>query len=153
MSQQNSQKSLLGDDSSGKVLGDQRFSPPPRFSEEYLQLARTRTSDAYGGKKSEVPNFALVKHSGTLLARYSTLSMVTKKWKQCFWIIYGTNQIYFFDSKDDFEEWMFNPFISAKQRSELVKLGVDFLNDLKKNVVGHTATDVQVKDYTGQGMM
>ena len=45
-----------------------------------------------------------------------------------FWISYGDNQILFFRSQLDFEEWVSNPYLKKDERDALVKLNVDFVN-------------------------
>ncbi len=49
---------------------------------------------------------------------------------------------------------MSNPFLKKEERDALVKLNVDFRNDLyKPSVTGYSATTIRSKDYSKQGML
>ena len=88
------------------------------------------------------------------MARFSLKSMIIKKWRQCFWIAYGDNQILFFRSKVDFEEWISNPYLKKEERDVLVKLNVDFVNDLyRPNVNGYSVTRIRAKGYSRNGSL
>lgn len=140
------------------ALHNETFAPPPYYSEKYLNLVKARiAAENVGRMKSTQPTFQLVKHSGSLLARLSMKSKIIKKWKQCFWIIYGSSQLMVFRNKEDFEEWMFNPFITLEERYALVKHGVD-MNINAITTTGRSdsrffATTIKVKDYYSQGTL
>lgn len=131
------------------LLRNPSLAPPPKFSERYIELVYARISSEGQSMKSGLPSLQLVNHSGTILARFSIASkLINKKWKQYFWIIYGTHQLYFFSSKQDFEEWLFNPFLSKRERDGLVKFGAEF-----KGNVRYGATSMKTKIYRDQGAL
>lgn len=139
----------------GDILHDPTFAPPPKFPEN-LSVVKMRF---FGDEKnltvkSTLPSFEQVNHSGECMARFSLRSMIIKKWRQCFWIAYGNNQILFFRSKVDFEEWVSNPYLSKTERDALVKLNVDFVNDLyKPSVNGYNPTNIRAKSYNRNGAL
>jgi len=139
--------------STSSILENRAFAPPPKFPEN-LNVMKPQ----FFGEKREIlstlPSFDQVKHSGNLMSRFSMKSMVTKKWKYAFWIAYGNNQILFFRSRADFEEWVSNPFLTKEARDALVKLDIDFINDLyKSNAKGYRPTSINLKDYAKHGML
>ncbi len=88
------------------------------------------------------------------MARFSVKSMMIKKWRPTFWVTYGKNRMLFFRSKHDFDEWVSNPFLQKTDRDKLVKLSVDYKNDVYKpgmNMKGYQATPVKVKGYNREG--
>lgn len=98
--------------------------------------------------RSTLPPYHDVKHSGELLARFSLKSMLTKKWRSTYWISFGNHQILFFRSKYDFDEWAVNPYITPQERNLLVKLTVDFKNDVYKpgfNMKGYKVSSIKSK--------
>ncbi len=139
----------------GAILHDPTFAPPPKFPEN-LSVVKMRF---FGDEKnltvkSTLPSFEQVNHSGECMARFSLRSMIIKKWRQCFWIAYGDNQILFFRSKVDFEEWVSNPYLTKTERDKLVKLNVDFVNDLyKPSVNGYNPTNIRAKSYNRNGTL
>lgn len=141
------------------LLHDKTFAPPPAYTNNYLKLVEARIASQYSGTRSILPNFDYVNHSGFILSRLSLKTKLIKKWRQCFWIVYGTHMLLCFRSKDDFEEWMFNPFLSMKERTALVKFGVDFKNqaegggDGNYGYYGYFVTDTKVKEYYGHGTL
>jgi hypothetical protein len=103
-----------------------------------------------GASTRNLPNFDLIKHSGQCLGRLSVKSMLTKKWRQIFWISYKDHQIVFFRSKGDFEEWVSNPYLTPEARDELVKLHIDFKNHKNiENVMGYKVSPTSCKTYSG----
>lgn len=130
-------------------LDDPKFAPKPP-PVRGLQQAR-----ALSGQKSTngspLPDFDLVSHSGFCLARISFRTILIKKWKQVFWVTYGTNQILIFRSTADFADWVSNPYLSQLQRDFLVKLKIDLVDDLyKPNVRGYQVTNQRLKNYNNQ---
>merc|ERR1719491_2221503 len=127
-------------------LDDPNFAPsPPRVNgiEAAKNLALHAPSSA-----NALPDFEKVTHSGYALARISFRSIVIKKWKQIFWVTYGTSKILIFRSNADFEDWMANPYLTKNQRDFLVKLEVDFVQDAyKANVRGYQVTNIRCKNY------
>lgn len=113
---------------STSVLGDVRFAPPPPFPTS-LQVTKAKILGQRTSAKSTLPSFSEVKHSGQLLARFSTKSRLTKKWRHTYWIVHGNHRILFFRSKDDFDEWAANPYLTTHERNNKVKLAIDFKND------------------------
>ena len=73
---------------------DPKFAPKPRPPEGLANaLALSQEAPA---SASPLPDFDMITHSGYTLARISFRTILIKKWKQCFWVTYGTNQILFF---------------------------------------------------------
>ena len=113
-------------------LDNPNFAPPPAKTnaiENALILAQTTTSN------SPLPNFDKISHSGFILSRISFRTILMKRWKQVFWIMYGPHTLYFFRSYQDFNDWVSNPYLTLEQRDFLVKLKVDFMGDLLKSNV------------------
>ncbi len=103
---------------------------------------------------ARLPQFDMVKHSGVCLARFSLKAMIIKKWKPTFWIAYGDNQIIFFRSKSDFEEWISNPFLKENERKQLVKCKIDFVTDLEQPLMkGYSVSQTSSKAYARDGYM
>jgi len=125
---------------------DPTFAPrPPRFKglEKAKRLAQSDPSVAL-----KLPDFEKVTHSGFVLARISVRTILFKKWHQVYWITYGTNKLLIFRTKADFEEWMSNPYLSEAQRKFLIKLEVDFVNDVYKDyIMTYVATNIRSKNY------
>jgi hypothetical protein len=73
------------------VLGDPGFAPAPKHPGTGSNFEIVKAQ--YFGEGKEVsstpPDFAQITHSGTILARISARTMLTKKWKHAFWITYG----------------------------------------------------------------
>jgi hypothetical protein len=125
--------------------------PPPvtpgRRHAEYL------AENSASHLSSPLPRQELVHHSGYVLSRISFRTVLMRKWKQTFWIQYGPTQLLFFRSFSDYEDWLNNPYHTAKAREFLVKLRVDFVADLKKSsVMGYQVTQVRRKPY-GKNVM
>ena len=139
----------------GAILHDPTFAPPPKFPENLSVVKMRFFSDEKNlTVKSTLPSFEQVNHSGECMARFSLRSMIIKKWRQSFWIAYGDNQILFFRSKIDFEEWVSNPYLTKTERDALVKLNVDFVNDLyKPSVNGYNTTNIRAKSYNRNGAL
>lgn len=138
------------------VLSDKSFAPPPPFPKSIslikMQYLNTKVKEV----ASTLPDYSDVKHSGELLARFSLKSMLIKKWRPTFWIAFGKHQLLFFRSRSDFEEWVSNPFLRAEDRNALVKLNVDFKNDLYKpgiKLLGYGPTGLKTKGYNREGQI
>lgn len=130
-------------------LDDPKFAPKPH-AVHGLENAKALSQHAPPGA-SPLPDFEKVTHSGYVLSRISFRTILIKKWKQTFWVSYGTNQVLFFRSSADFEDWVSNPYLSQAQRDFLVKLKVDFVEDLyKQSVRGYQCTPQRLKNYNNQ---
>jgi hypothetical protein len=71
-----------------------------------------------------------------------------KKWKQSFWIQYGSHTMLWFRNESDFDDWLNNPYHTQAQRNFLIKLAVNFVHDLyKPNVRGYQVTQCRTKPY------
>ena len=95
-----------------------------------------------------LPKGDLVIKSGFVLARISFRTIVMKKWKQTFWIMYGPHTMLWFRSHADFDDWLNNPYLTQTQRNYLIKLAVNFVHDLyRPNVRGYQVTQARSKTY------
>ena len=72
-------------------LNDATFAPPPKHPGVGSNVEVMKAQ--YFGETKDVastpPDYASITHSGTILARISARTMLTKKWKHSFWITYG----------------------------------------------------------------
>lgn len=75
---------------------------------------------------STQPMYEKITHSGSCLSRISNRTKILKVWKQVFWIIYEDRELLVFKSKEIFDEWLMNPYLSKNDRNAMVKLHVDF---------------------------
>lgn len=140
--------------STGSILDDKRYAPPPKYPKETLQMMKTQVFSDGRNAASALPSFDMVKHSGSITARISLKTLVMKKWKYSFWIAYGNNSLLFFRSKPDFEDWLVNPYLSKEGRDELVKLKIDFVNDLYiSGMNGYKASSIRFKNYGKSGLL
>ena len=122
------------------VLEDTSFSPPPELPDDLKRMGKEA--------RAVLPNFDRIKHSGYCLARLSLKAMVTKKWRQAFWITFGNHRVLFFRSKNDFEEWVSNPYLTTEGRDELVKMNIDFKDHLVfENMLGYKVSRTSSKSY------
>eukprot|EP00934_Nitzschia_sp_Nitz4_P008154 Nitzschia sp. Nitz4//scaffold413_size9536//4757//6986//NITZ4_009096-RA/size9536-augustus-gene-0.19-mRNA-1//-1//CDS//3329551340//8144//frame0 len=97
---------------------------------------------------SSLPKAELVKKRGFVLSRISFRTIVMKKWKQSYWVQYGSHTMLWFRSQADFDDWLNNPYHTQAQRNFLIKLAVNFVHDLyKPNVRGYQVTQCRVKPY------
>lgn len=107
------------------------------------ELAREAPPNA-----SPLPKADLVKKRGYVLSRISFRTIVMKKWKQSYWVQYGSHTMLWFRSQGDFDDWLNNPYHTQAQRNFLIKLAVNFVHDLyKPNVRGYQVTQCRVKPY------
>ena len=117
--------------------------PSPARNKYSGELARRAPPGA-----SPLPKAELVKKSGYVLSRISFRTIVMKKWKQSYWVQYGSHTMLWFRSDSDFNDWLNNPYHSQAQRNFLIKLAVNFVHDLyKPNVRGYQVTQCRVKPY------
>ena len=97
---------------------------------------------------SPLPKAELVKKSGYVLSRISFRTIVMKKWKQSYWVQYGSHTMLWFRTQSDFDDWLNNPYHTQAQRNFLIKLAVNFVHDLyKPNVRGYQVTQCRIKPY------
>ena len=145
--------------SKNDVLNDMTIAPPPvrpRGDQDYTRSAFHAEAEA---SPVPPPDWDLIKHSGTCLARISMRTLLLKKWKHVFWIAYGNHTIIFFKSRNYFDNWSMDPNLSRRQREELVKLRVDFHNPNfstrkeTENITGFQASAVKVKHYKSSGLL
>jgi len=125
---------------------DPNFAPaPPRAKglENVKNIAVHAPPDS-----DPLPDVDKITHSGYSLARISFRSILIKKWKQVYWITYGTTKILVFRSNTDFEDWVSNPYLTKVQRDFLVKMEVDLVQDANTmNVKGYQVTNLRCKSY------
>ncbi len=130
-------------------IDDPNFAPPPmvHISENVKTMyAMKAESEA---NYSIMPKYEKIRHSGYIMTRFSAVSLMTKKWRQNFWILYG-NILFFFRSKEDFEEWLLNPYLTKQSRAALVKRFLNFKDsETKFFLVGK----LSMKHYRNKGMM
>ena len=101
---------------------------------------------------SALPDARPILARGNILTRSSLRSLVMKKWHSSFWVRYGPASLLVFRSKDDFEDWLNNPYHSQRQRDYLVKARLDFFGEMKKpDVRGFKMTDIKLKSYEKKG--
>lgn len=137
-------------------LDDPTFAPPPQKTQsiETAQiLARTKLRDGKTTANSPLPDFDKIEHSGYILGRFSLRTILFRKWKQTFWIMYGPHTLYFFRCHQDFLDWVSNPYLTLVQRDFIVKMKIDFMGDLlQKSVRGYQVTRATRKTYRGNLM-
>ena len=127
-----------GDDNSRAMV------PAPARNPYSQEIARQAAP--YGA--SPLPKAELVKKTGYILSRISFRTIVMKKWKQSFWVQYGSHTMLWFRAEEDFKDWLNNPYHTQAQRNFLIKLAVNFVHDLyKPNVRGYQVTQSRVKPY------
>ena len=115
-------------------------SPVNKYSQV---LAMNAPSEA-----APLPKGDLVLKSGFVLARISFRTIVMKKWKQAFWVMYGPHTMLWFRSHADFDDWLNNPYLTQTQCNYLIKLAVNFVHDLyRPNVRGYQVTQARSKPY------
>ena len=73
-----------------------------------------------------------------------------KRWKPVFYAITKAGCLLVFRGKEDFQDWLKNPFHSVAERAYLVKLKIDFVNDsrYKNSVKGYRLTQFKCKEYS-----
>lgn len=97
---------------------------------------------------SPLPKAELVRKRGYVLSRISFRTIVMKKWKQSYWVQYGSHTMLWFRNQADFDDWLNNPYHNQARRNFLIKLAVNFVHDLyKPNVRGYQVTQCRSKPY------
>ncbi len=135
------------------LLEDITFAPPPPFP-TMDKLVRFEFMAEREADNKSLPNFTKVKHSGKILSRVSILSLISKSWKETFWIIYDEFQLIFFRNERDYEDWLLNPYIDGKERDDLIKLKIDLEKDLQASGSrGYQITKIRKKEYRKGGIM
>jgi hypothetical protein len=135
------------------ILDDRTFAPPPHLPTK-KNLVRFEFMAEREANVSLLPSFEKVMHSGKVLSRISIKSLITKKWKEVFWIIYGSSCLIVFRTTKDYEEWLLNPYLSETERQLLIKFKMDFEKDLSvTGIRGYKSTEARKKYYRGRGML
>lgn len=136
------------------ILDDRCYAPPPPLPTQN-SLVRFEFMAERPADHDNLPSFQKVIKAGTLLSRISIKSLVTKQWRDnTFWIIYGSSCVHIFRSIRDYEEWLLNPYISKNKRTDLIKLTIDFENDLSvTGIRGYKTTAVRKKIYRSNGAL
>eukprot|EP00980_Cylindrotheca_fusiformis_P001674 scaffold381_cov138-Cylindrotheca_fusiformis.AAC.10 len=125
-----------------------RESDKDRSSEEVGRNKYARDISRTVAGASPLPKAELVKKSGWVLSRISFRTILTKKWKQSYWVQYGSHTMLWFRTQQDFDDWLNNPYHNQAQRNFLIKLAVNFVHDLyKPNVRGYQVTQCRAKPY------
>jgi len=136
------------------ILDDRTFCPPPPLPNQNNIVRFDFFAERDATTASSLPSFERVMHSGKILSRISIRSLITRSWKEVFWIIYGAHQLIFFRCMRDYEEWLLNPYLSEAERLLLVKLKIDFEKDLSvTGIRGYQCTDVRPKSYRRRGIL
>lgn len=128
-------------------LDDPNFAPPPT-----MPIVENRSMfnfNAEGGRFSELPSYEKIRHSGYIMTRFSQASLLTRKWRQNFWILYE-DYLCFYRSKEDFDQWLMNPFLSKEKRDALVKRCLRFN---KKSLKLYNLGNKRLKSYRRSGNM
>jgi len=95
-----------------------------------------------------LPDKSKVISKGLILGRVSFMSMFRKKWRQLVWVRYTETQLLLFRNTDDYQVWITNNVITDKERKDLVKLKIDFLEECAKpEVGGFYLTETRLKHY------
>ena len=134
------------------ILDDRTFCPPPPLPTQNNLVS----FDFFAERDADfsLPSFERVMHAGKVLSRISIRSLITRSWREVFWIIYGTHQLIFFRCMRDYEEWLLNPCLSEAERMLLIKLKIDFEKDLSvTGIRGYQYTDVKPKSYRRRGIL
>jgi hypothetical protein len=136
---------------------------PNSFDEKRSVTSNTATSDKnhssteeeeWPHKISPLPSAKLVHASGPIQSRTSLRSLVMKKWSPSYWMHYGPHTLLLFRSKDQLDDWMYNPYHGKKAREYLIKQRIDFYGEMsgcdkegKGGVLGHRILPVKRKSY------
>ena len=134
----------VGGGNNDRAIVPRKPKPPAESRNKYSeQIARQAPPGA-----SPLPKADLVRKTGYVLSRISFRTIVMKKWKQSFWVQYGSHTMLWFRSQYDFDDWLNNPYHTQGQRNFLIKLAVNFVHDLyKPNVRGYQVTQCRSKPY------
>jgi hypothetical protein len=135
---------------------------PNSFDEKRSVTSNTATSDKnlspteeeWPHKISPLPSAKLVHASGPIQSRTSLRSLVMKKWSPSYWMHYGPHALLLFRSKEQLDDWMYNPYHGKKAREYLIKQRIDFYGEMsggdkegKGGVLGHRILPVKRKSY------
>jgi hypothetical protein len=135
------------------TLDDPNFAPPPILSiseDKPMYEFNTMHVDVDTTQRcSELPSMDKIRHSGYIMTRFSAATRLTKKWKQNFWILYEES-LCFFRSKEAFEEWLLNPYLSKGQRQALIKRHLEFKS---KSLKMYSLGEKRMKHYRRCGYM
>lgn len=129
-------------------LGNKSFAPPPLLPPN-ISVPRFdfTTMDQNDERDATLPRLENVLHSGRIMGRVSLKSLVTKNWKELFWIVYQPANFICFRCKEDYFDWLLNSQLESTERSKLVKLHVDFQRDPSSGIRGYQSTDIKKKTY------
>ena len=85
--------------------------------------------------------------AGEIMSRTSLRTIVMKKWKErSFWVWERPARLLLFRSQEDYSDWMQNPYHNEKERKYLVKLAVDFVQEVRAPTCrGFTVTQTKSK--------
>lgn len=134
---------------SGGLLDSPNFAPPPLLNPSDNVKTMYELNAEHEANYALLPNYEKIRHSGNIMTRFSAVSLMTKKWRQNFWILYG-DILYFFRSREDFDSWLLNPYLSRDERAALVKRYLNFRDpESKYFIVGK----LNMKFYRRKGMM
>jgi hypothetical protein len=124
-------------------------SPPRDVNERQLQLSHfIAQKQRLPPDSSPLPNLDDIVSSGHVLSRISFRTIVLKRWKQTYWVQYGPHTLLLFRSLADYQDWLTNPYHTAKMRDYLIKLKIDFCKDLlEPGVMGYQITQANRKGY------
>jgi hypothetical protein len=63
-----------------------------------------------------------------------------KKWNASYWMQYGPSTIIVFRSREQLDDWMYNPYHTTKQRDYLIKLYINFRDMMTTTTTATTTT-------------
>jgi hypothetical protein len=147
-----SRASVQREEDEEHIAGMLKDVEPKQFA--YAKTLETQANDI-PQDASPLPDAEAIIGSGHVLSRISLRTIITKKWKQSYWVQYGSTQILLFRSVGDYQDWLTNPYHPPKVRDFLVKESIDFSEELQRsNVVGFQMTKPAMKSYErGDPMM
>lgn len=136
---------------------------PHSFDEKRSVTSNTNTAtseknlsptEEWPHKISPLPSDTLIHSYGPIQSRTSLRSLVMKKWSPSYWLHYGPHTLMLFRSKEQFDDWRYNPYHGKKAREYLVKQRIDFYSEMsggekegKGGVLGHRILPVKRKSY------
>jgi len=69
-------------------LDDPSFAPPPLLPPKQVKASYALNAEREANY-NVLPKYENIRHSGYIMTRFSAKSLLTKKWSQNFWILYG----------------------------------------------------------------
>lgn len=112
------------------------------------------TEEEWPHKISPLPSDKLIHSFGPIQTRISLRSLVMKKWSPSYWMHYGPHTLLLFRSKEQMDDWRYNPYHGKKAREYLIKQKIDFYGEMsggekegKGGVLGHRILPVKRKSY------